>query len=195
MKLAIAFLMWFTLPLGQLASVQNQAVSDNSKTNSNTNKRETSSVDAVRTIVKSVNEGWASGQLKTSKRTFEGCGDAFTEFRRLTTDANGVVRRYEVGYTAEDEGRTDQYYYDESGRLRFVLISGSAGNGSKLRHRIYLDQNGKRLREQHTVTSGPGHFWPKTWPDKELHKADAARDFANNSRCTKEGKSRGLQKS
>jgi len=173
-----------------LVSVQAQALRDGSQANTPANKREPSEVEAVRTIVKEVNEGWANRQFKTSARRFEGCGEAFTEFRRLTVDANGVVRRYELGYTAEDEGRTDQYYYDESGRLRFVLIFGSAGNGSSLRHRIYFDQTGNRLREQHHVTSGSGHFWPSRWPDKELHKTGAAKDFADQSRCSKEIKAK-----
>ena len=171
---------------GLQISVQAQTSPGTPETSDSSGKQKVSSIDEVRAIVKTINDGWATKRFRTLERSFADCGDTFTEFRRLTRDQNGVVRRYELSYTAEDEGRTDQYYYDESGRLRFVLISGSAGNGSRLRHRIFFDRYGKRLREQHNVTGGVGHYWPRTWPVKELLKNDAARDFANTSRCTKQ---------
>jgi len=86
-------------------------------------------IEAVREIVRTVNEGWEKREFKTTSRNLEVCGDTFTEFRRLTVDTKGIVRRYEMQYTAEDSGGTEQYYYDHGGQLRFVLIEGSAGNG------------------------------------------------------------------
>ncbi len=140
-------------------------------------------IEEVRAIVRSVNEGWANREFKTSERRFENCEDTFAQFRRLTVDRQGVVRRYEYEYAAEDEGRTDQYYYDEAGRLRFVLITAGAANGSRLRHRIYFDEKGKRLWEEHRVTGGLGHFWPETWPNDQLHRTDAAKAFAKTDGC------------
>src|SRR6266545_507172 len=154
------------------------------------NWRQHPKIKAVRAIVSSVNAGWKKGAFKTSERSFEKCGDIFTEFRRLTVDSKGVVRRYEFAYTAEDEGRSDHYYYDDSGRLRFVFILGSSGNG-KYEHRIYFDEKGKRLWED---VKGAGHFWPGVWPDEELHKTDAAKDFADSSRCAREIKPKSKSK-
>lgn len=143
-------------------------------------------IKAAQAIVSSVNAAWKRGAFKTSQRSFEKCGDAFTEFRRMTVDSKGVVRRYEFAYTAEDDSRTDEYYYDESGRLRFVRISGwNASAGSNADRKIYFDENGKRLWEDQ---KGIGHFWPWPWPDKDLHKSDAAKDFADKSRCAREVK-------
>jgi hypothetical protein len=144
-------------------------------------------IEAIREIVKSVIADWESGELKTSHRNFENCDGAFTEFRRISVDASGIVRRYEFAYTAEDDSRTDEYYYDDAGRLRFVLIDGwNASDGVPARHRIYFDEDGKRLWED---SKGKGLYWPQKWPDNKLHKTDAAKDFANNTRCEREVKS------
>ena len=129
-----------------------------------------------------VNDRWARKELKVSERNLTNCGDIFTQFRRLLTEADGTVRRYEVRYTAEDEGGNQESYYDESGRLRFVIIDASAGNGSKLRHRIYFDENGKRLWEDHHVT-GLGHHWPKTWPNSDLQLTNVRQAFSTTKGC------------
>lgn len=174
-------------------STEVQALPQNPEKITSANWRKHPEIEAVRAIVRTVNESWEKREFKTSERNLENCEDTFTQFRRLTVDSRDVVRRYEFRYTSEDEGRTDQYYYDENGRLRFVIIEASAGNGSRLRHRIYFDDKGRRLWEEHHVTGGPGHFWPRKWPDSELHKTDAVRAFAKTDGC-KEIKPRTMRK-
>ncbi len=150
------------------------------------NWRQHPQIAAVLAVVHSVNDAWAKGELKTSQRNFENCAGSFTEFRRISRDGNGIVRRYEFAYSAEDDSRTDEFYYDDSGRLRFVIINGwNASDGVPARHRVYLDESGNRLWED---SKGKGLYWPKRWEEKQLHKTDAAQDFANNTRCTSEVK-------
>ena len=165
-------------------SIAVQGQTDGTDKLTSANWREHPKIEAVREIVRTVNEGWEKREFKTTSRNLEGCGDTFTQFRRLTVDSKGIVRRYEMQFTAEDSGGTEQYYFDDAGQLRFVLIEGSAGNGSRLRHRIYFDENGKRLWEEHSVKGGPGHYWPQKWPDDQLHKTDAAKAFARTGGCT-----------
>jgi len=146
-------------------------------------------IKAVRGIVESVNDGLKSGTLKVSERKLDVCEEIV---RKLAVDSDGVVRRYEKQWEAEDLKLTFEHYYDEAGRLRFVFISGwiypGPVKGSKLEHRIYLDETGKRIWEQNKFVEGPGapaQDFMKVWPDEQkpgqvrsIQKSDPARAFS-----------------
>jgi hypothetical protein len=93
------------------------------------------------------------------------------------------VRYYEKQGGSDDSALKLQHYYDEAGRLRFVLITGGAVNGSELEQRIYFDEQGKRIWEEHKYTKGPGYTFPEIWPAEQLQLHDAAAAFAAKSPC------------
>lgn len=93
------------------------------------------------------------------------------------------MRRYEKQAGSEDSSLTWQHYYDDSGRLRFVFISGGAVNGARLEHRIYFDESGQRAWESHQYLKGPHYSFPKVWPDEQLQKVDPAKAFSAPSPC------------
>jgi hypothetical protein len=137
----------------------------------------------VRTIVQSVNAGMGRKSLRVRKRTFEYCEPYEDTARTIATDAKGRVRFYVNEGGSDDSALKWEHYYDETGRLRFVLITGGAVNGSRLEHRIYFDENGKRLWEDHTYKKGPGYTFPEVWPDEQLQIKNPAAKFSSKSVC------------
>ena len=146
-------------------------------------------IRAVRSIVESVNAGLKNRVFKISTRKFEYCESYEDTMRQMAVDRKGIVRRYENQAGSDDSALTWQHYYDEVGRLRFVFISGGAVNGSQLEHRIYFDESGKRLWEEHKYVKGPGYTFPEVWPETEndqarpIQKSDPAKAFAAASPC------------
>ncbi|HKP36662.1 MAG TPA: hypothetical protein VJT71_07375 [Pyrinomonadaceae bacterium] len=148
-----------------------------------TNWRQHPKIKAVRDIVAAVDAGMKRGVLKTSTRTFEYCEPYEDTVRRSTVDSGKSVRRYDREGGSEDSSLTLRHYYDPQGRLRFVFITGGAVNGAQLEQRIYFDENGERIWEEHKYTKGPEYTFPEVWPDEQLQKSDPAKAFAAVSPC------------
>ena len=150
----------------------------------------------VRAIVKSIDAGIKKGSFKISKREFEYCESYEDTLRKMAVDSKGVVRRYENEAGSDDSMLTWRHYYDQLGHLRFVFISGGAANGAQLEHRIYFDEGGKRLWEEHKYVKGPGYTWPEVWPEEQndearpIQKTDAAKAFAAKSPCEEKKRKR-----
>jgi hypothetical protein len=140
-------------------------------------------IKTVRAIVQSVDAGLGKGLYKVSKREFEYCEPYEDTMRLIAADARGHVRRYEKQAGSEDSSLTWKHTYDEGGHLRFVFITGGATNGSELEHRIYFDEAGKRVWEEHKYVKGPGYTFPEVWPDEELQITEPGKAFAATSPC------------
>lgn len=143
----------------------------------------------VRAIVNSIDAGIKKGSFKTSKREFEYCESYEDTMRKMVVDSRGVVRKYDNEAGSDDSALTWQHYYDQAGRLRFVLITGGAANGAQLEHRIYFDESGKRLWEDHKYVKGPEYTFPEVWPEAQndqarpIQKSEPAKAFAAKSPC------------
>jgi len=144
------------------------------------NWRQHPKVVAVRNIYQAVNQGRKRLRMRT--RTFEYCEPGEDTGRIIGADASGHVRFYQREGGSDDSALKFEHYYDEAGRLRFVLITGGAVSGSKLEHRIYFDAEGKRIWEIRSFTD-PGYTWPEVWPAEELQTSDPAARFASASPC------------
>jgi hypothetical protein len=140
-------------------------------------------IKAIRAIVQTVKTGLDSKAFKVQTREFEYCEPYEDALRSIARDARGRVRYYERQGGSEDSALKWQHYYDEAGRLRFVFITGGATNGAELEHRIYFDEQGKRIWEEHKYTKGPGYTFPEIWPAEQLQLRDAAAAFAAKSSC------------
>lgn len=124
-------------------------------------------IAAIRSIYRAVEQDIAAGRTKREQRSVDDCGP-LGEQRTIHTDAAGKVRKYVVEGGSEDSMLVIRRYYDVLGRMRFVFITGGAVNGSLLEHRIYFDEGGTRIREDHRYTKGPGYTFPAVWPEEEL---------------------------
>ena len=150
----------------------------------------------VRAIVNAVDAGIKKGSFKISKREFEYCESYEDALRKMAMDSKGVVRRYENQAGSDDSALTWRHYYDQLGRLRFVFITGGATNGAQLEHRIYFDESGKRLWEEHKYVKGPGYTWPEVWPEEQndqarpIQKSEPAKAFAAKSPCDEKKRKR-----
>lgn len=158
-----------------------QATKDGQVTSANWQKHP--KIQAVRAIVASVNAGLSKKTLKVSVRKFEYCEPYEDTLRRKAVDSKGLVRMYETQAGSDDSSLTWQHFYDEAGRLRFVFITGGATNGAQLEHRIYFDEDGKRIWEEHKYKKGPEYTFPAVWPDDQLQKKNPAGAYAKKSPC------------
>src|SRR3954462_15874498 len=131
-------------------------------------------IKAIRAIVQSVKAGMTSKTFTVRKRAFEYCEPYEDTARTIATNSKGLVRFYQNEGGSEDSALKWEHYYDEAGRMRFVFITGGAVNGSKLGHRIYFDETGKRIWEDQVYKKGPGYTFPEVWPDDQLQITDAA---------------------
>lgn len=147
------------------------------------NWRQHPKIKAIRAIVQSVDAGMKGQSLTVKKRAFEYCEPYEDAARSIATDSIGRVHFYGNEAGSDDSALRWKHYYDENGRLRFVFISGGAVNGSELEHRIYFDQNGTRVWEDHVYKKGPGYTFPEIWPDEQLQISNPAEKFASKSPC------------
>jgi hypothetical protein len=140
-------------------------------------------IKEVRAIVQAVKMGMSRKSFTIRRRAFEYCEPYEDVERLIASDSRGRVRFYLNDAGSDDSALKTEHYYDEAGRLRFVFINGGAVNGSHLEHRIYFDEAGKRLWEEHTYTKGPGYTFPEVWPDEQLQINNPAAKFASMSPC------------
>ena len=178
-----------TKPAVSIVSVAAGTFAQNSDVITSANWQQHPKIKTVRSLVESINAELKKGTFKISVRKFQYCEPYEDTLRKLAVDSKGVARLYQIEAGSDDSALTWQHYYDQSGRLRFVFISGGAVNGSKLEHRIYFDENGKRLWEEHKYLEGPGYTFPEVWPEdkndeaRPIQKSFPAKAFASKSQC------------
>jgi hypothetical protein len=141
-------------------------------------------IKAARAVVQTVKASLSRKSFNMRTRKFEYCEPHADSQRTLAIDGRGRVRYYEKQGGSEDSALKWEHYYDESGRLRFVFITGGATNGAELEHRIYFGEDGKRIWEQQKYTKGEGYTFPTVWPDEQLNIRDVNAAFAAKSPCT-----------
>jgi hypothetical protein len=152
-------------------------------------------IKAIRSIVQAVKTGMTRKSLVIRKRTFEYCEPGEDTLRMLAIDSRSSrARFYQAEGGSEDSSLKFEHYYDNSGRLRFVFITGGAVNGSELEHRIYFDETGKRIWEEQTFKKGPGYTWPEVWPDDQLQINDPAAKFTSRSPCNEVNRGAGKRR-
>jgi hypothetical protein len=142
-----------------------------------------SQLENIRKIVATINAGLKRHAFKLSQRKFEYCEPYEDTLRRIAVDDKGIARSYVKEGGSDDSALKWEHYFDAAGRLRFVLITGGAVNGSELEHRIYFDADSHRIREEQKYVKGPGYTFPEEWPDEQLQRTDARKAFAARSPC------------
>ncbi len=122
---------------------------------------------AIRRIVNSDHAGVRNGAFKTEHRT---CDKDWVSRLRIARDSKGIVRWYQNYGEGEDSSRDDNYYHDDAGRLRFVLMTTHAANGTREQHRAYFDESGRLIYHGRRLLKGPGYFGPQVDELKSLCK-------------------------
>ena len=134
------------LPAVVAVAPQSQASEDQSgnagEVISDKNWQKHPKIIAIRRIVNSDNAGVRKGAFKTEHRICE--MDWFSRLR-IARDSKGIVRWYQNYGEGEDSSRDNNYYYDDAGRLRFVLMTTYAANGTREQHRAYFDESGRLI--------------------------------------------------
>jgi outer membrane protein assembly factor BamB len=150
------------------------------------NWQNNSKIIAIRKIVNSAEANVRNGTFKTEHRI---CEEGWFSRLRIARDAKGTVRWYQHYQEGEDSSWDDNYYYDDAGKLRFVLMTSYAINGTREQHRAYFDESGHLLYHGRRLLKGPGYFGPPVEDLKELVQMDPKKDFAEATQGCKEVKS------
>jgi hypothetical protein len=141
---------------------------------------------AIRKIVNSANAEVKSGAYKTEHRI---CEEGWFSRLRIARDAKGTVRWYQHYQEGEDSSWDDNYYYDDAGRLRFVLMTSYAINETREQHRAYFDEGGRLIYHGRRLLKGPGYFGPPVEDLEKLVQMNPKKDFAEAAQGCKEVKS------
>jgi hypothetical protein len=150
------------------------------------NWQSNSKIVAIRKIVNSDNLKVRNGAFKTEHRI---CEEGWFSRLRIARDSKGIVRWYQHYQEGEDSSWDKNYYYDDAGRLRFVLMMSYAANGTREQHRAYFDENGHLIYHGRRLLKGPGYFGPPVEDLKELVQMDPKKAFAEGTQGCKEVKS------
>ena len=140
---------------------------------------------AIRKIVNSANAEVSSGAFKTEHRI---CEEGWFSRLRIARDSKGTIRWYQHYQEGEDSSWDNNFYYDDAGRLRFVLMTAYAANGTREQHRAYFDESGRLLYHGRRLLKGAGYFGPPVEDLKELVHMDPKADFAKEAQGCKEVK-------
>ena len=113
-------------------------------------------VKKIRKIYRQINAAESTGQLKEKSRTCHE-NDGAIELRvRLFRDRSGLTRKYVVSGGSDDSSVQAEYYYDDSGTLRFIFGTLNAVNGTSIEKRVYFDEKGRHLHTNRRE-KGPGY--------------------------------------
>lgn len=137
----------------------------------------------VRSLYQTIEREKSSGGLDRKDRRFEYCEPYEDLVRTIYTDRGGRTRIYYYEGGSDDSTVKRELYYDESGTLRFALITAAAHNGTLVEHRAYFSETGQKIWEIQKRLEGPGYPFPTEWPDAELIK-NPIQAFNDKNRCT-----------
>src|ERR1044072_852573 len=141
---------------------------------------------AIRKLVNSANTEVRKGAFKIEHRI---CEEGWFSRLRIARDSKGIVRWYQHYQEGEDSSWDDNYYYDDAGRLRFVLMRSYAANGTREQHGAYFDASGGLIYHGRRLLKGPGCFGPPVEDLVKLVQIDPNKDFAEAGQGCKEVKS------
>lgn len=130
----------------------------------------------IRRIVSATNSALKQKRYKVTERQFEYCQDQYFTVHRLAKNSQGMVTFYGDYSEGEDSSWDYQYFYDSARRLRFVLVTVYAANGSREQHRAYFDEGGSVIWRSRKTLKGPGYFAPQNI--EGLPKDDPEKEFA-----------------
>ena len=140
---------------------------------------------AIRRLVNAANNEVRKGAFKTEHRV---CEEGWFSRLRIARDSKGIVRWYQHYQEGEDSSWDNNYYYDDAGRLRFVLMTSYAANGTREQHRAYFDNSSHLIYHGRRLLKGPGYFGPPVEDLKELVQMDPNKNFAEATQGCKEVK-------
>jgi hypothetical protein len=166
----------FAVPRPSLDNMAQDEINDK-------NWQNNSQIIAIRKIVNADNTEVRKGAFKTEHRI---CEEGWFSRLRIARDSKGTVRWYQHYQEGEDSSWDDNYYYDDAGRLRFVLMTSYAINGTREQHRAYFDESGGLIYHGRRLLKGSGYFGPPVEDLKELVKMDPKKDFAEATQGCKE---------
>jgi hypothetical protein len=127
-----------------------------------------SEIIKINNIKDSIDKSIESGMLREKKKELGYSIPYEPTLKVIYTDKENAVYKYLQEAGSEDSALRSNFYYDNNHKLRFVLIYGRAVNGSELEHKIYFDENGKRISETHEYTKGEGYTFPEEWPEDQI---------------------------
>lgn len=133
-------------------------------------------VVAVRSLYQTVEDEITAGRLKKEEQNVGGC-NPWGEDRTIFSSADGTIRKYVWKAGTDDSLYTIRHYYDAAQQLRFVFVSAGAVNDTHAELRAYYDEQGKRIRDDWKITSGPGYPFASLADDSELIQRDPRRAF------------------
>jgi len=121
-------------------------------------------IAAARAVYQDVLRAASSGQLARRDSTIGCSPDDLEEEVTRWIDSAGRIRQLTWVAGSDDHAETHRFYYDGSGRLRFIFVSRGAVNGTQQEERVYYAADGRLLRRRRTLVEGPGYPFAEAQP-------------------------------
>ncbi|MEJ2170054.1 MAG: hypothetical protein P8X90_31530 [Desulfobacterales bacterium] len=139
------------------------------------------SIKEIRLIFSEVQKMKLNHELVAKSKKFDYCEPYQDMEREILLDDSEIPRYYSYSAGSDDSAITWQFYYDQSGNLRFAFITAKAVNKTKIEHRIYFNAKGERIWEIQKLIEGPGYTFPRNhWPDADIVKNPIERFNSQN---------------
>lgn len=141
-------------------------------------------IKKIRSLYQITQKEISTGVIKKEARKYPYCEPYQDTHRVLFTGPKGRVKKYIVEAGSDDSTATWEYFFDPQGMLRFIFMKAGAGNGTKIEHRVYLNEKGKKIWEIQKKLQGPGYTFPQELP-QNMFVRDPLKAFTANNPCEK----------
>jgi hypothetical protein len=92
-----------------------------------------------------IQNGIKNRVLKKKRKNIDYCQGNISE-KEIYQDSNGKIRKYRQRGSSDDSAVTEEYYYDEEGRLRLIFYDYGSVRGESLEQRIFIDERKNIMR-------------------------------------------------
>lgn len=117
-------------------------------------------IKQARAVYTDVNQQIKQNNLIKQSQKIPYCHASAETYRELGVSRTGTPRYYRTK-GGDGVSMDTQAYYDHTGTMRFVFVTATANNGTKIQQRIYFDGNGERIWENQKQLRGPGYAFDK----------------------------------
>jgi hypothetical protein len=139
-------------------------------------------IASIRHMCEKIENQIKADRLSVKKNKFEYCAPHEDTKRIIYFNSRGAVYKYIKAGGSEDSARKASFYYDGEGKLKFAFITGGAVNGTRFERRIYFNDRGRRIWENHRIVKGPGYTYPGVWPESDTEH-DPGQGFNSAPKC------------
>jgi hypothetical protein len=124
-------------------------------------------IEAVRVVYREVEAAITAGRYTRRDSTVSCPGDPPGMRVSWWLDSARRIRQLRWSGGSDDHSETQRSYFDRAGRLRFVLATRGAVNGTQQEERVYFAASGREVHRLLRRERGPGYPFAAVTPVRD----------------------------